>query len=60
MANYGRIQAVVIATLTGNVVYERFYESFADQEKADLRSALQQVTETRLSTAHGRGLPCFP
>ena len=43
MANYGRIQSVVIATLTGNVVYERFYDSFTDLEKADLRAALQQV-----------------
>ena len=45
MANYGRIQAVVIATLTGNVVYERFYDSFSDLEKSDLRSALQQVNQ---------------
>lgn len=47
MANYGRIQAVVIATLTGNVVYERFYENFTDLEKSDLRSALQQVNRAQ-------------
>ncbi len=44
MADYGRIQAVVIATVSGNVVYERFYNAFTDLDKAALRASLQQVT----------------
>ncbi len=43
MADYGRIQAIVIATISGNVVYERFYDAFSDLDKADLRASLQEV-----------------
>ncbi len=43
MADYGRIQAIVIATVSGNVVYERFYDAFSDLDKADLRASLQEV-----------------
>ena len=43
MADYGRIQAVVIATVSGNIVYERFYDAFTDLDKADLRASLQEV-----------------
>ena len=43
MADYGRIQAIVIATVSGNVVYERFYNAFTDLGKAELRASLQQV-----------------
>ena len=43
MADYGRIQAIVIATVSGNVVYERFYDALTDLDKADLRASLQEV-----------------
>lgn len=43
MGDYGRIQALIIANLKGNVVYERFYAAFTDLERADLRSAMQEA-----------------
>ena len=49
MADYGRIQAIVIATVSGNVVYERFYNAFTDLDKADLRASLQQVIRRYLA-----------
>ncbi len=41
MGDYGRIQALVIATMKGHVVYERFYSTFTDLERAEMRAALQ-------------------
>ena len=49
MGDYGRIQALVIATMKGHVVYERFYSTFTDLERAEMRAALQ-VTDA----PHGR------
>ncbi len=53
MADYGRIQAIVIATVSGNVVYERFYDALTDLDKADLRASLQEV---HLLYHHGQAL----
>ena len=39
----GRVQALVIATRGRQVVYERFYESFSEADKAELRGAFDQV-----------------
>jgi len=39
----GRIQCLVIATRTGNVVYERFYDAFSDIEKSEIRAALDET-----------------
>ena len=50
MADYGRIQALVVATLPGHVVYERFYSTFTDLERADLRAALQVGTRAMCSS----------
>ena len=47
----GRIQAVLIATTSGDVVYERFYERYSEQEKAELRAALYQAAEPSVSDA---------
>ena len=47
MGDYGRIQALVIATLPGHVVYERFYAAFTDLERAELRAALQVRLQPR-------------
>jgi hypothetical protein len=52
MGDYGRIQALIIATVKGHVVYERFYSTFTDLERAEMRAALQ-VT----GAPHGR---CHP
>jgi len=39
----GRIQSVIIATSSGNVVYERFYERMSEHEKAELRAYLAEA-----------------
>ena len=39
----GRIQCLLIATRSGHVVYERFYEAFNDVEKAEIRAAFDQT-----------------
>lgn len=46
----GRIQAIIIATSAGNVVYERFYEKFGEQEKAELRATVAESAEESLKT----------
>mmetsp|Transcript_19140 Transcript_19140/g.57802 ORF Transcript_19140/g.57802 Transcript_19140/m.57802 type:complete len:154 (-) Transcript_19140:947-1408(-) len=43
MGDYGRIQTLILANLQGHVVYERFYNTFTDLERADLRSAMQSA-----------------
>lgn len=39
----GRVNALLIATRQGHVVYERFYESLSEAEKAEVRGAFDQV-----------------
>jgi hypothetical protein len=47
----GRIQAVVIATAAGNVVYERFYDAFSEVEKADVRGSFHEASSALLNKA---------
>ena len=35
----GRIQCLLISTKTGEVVYERFFDSFTEPEKGGIRAA---------------------
>jgi hypothetical protein len=51
MGDYGRIQALVIATMKGHVVYERFYSTFTDLERAEMRAALQTAADPILPAA---------
>jgi hypothetical protein len=39
----GRIYSLLLATRSGQVVYERFYDSFSEAEKAEIRAAFDQV-----------------
>ena len=45
MDSQGRIQCALIATASGHIIYERFYERFSDVEKADIRSCFQRTQE---------------
>lgn len=47
----GRIQSVIIATASGNVVYERFYERMSEHDKAELRASLAEAAETSTSSS---------
>ena len=42
----GRIQCFLLATVSGHVIYERFFAKFTDIEKAALRAALQRTYES--------------
>ena len=44
--DFGRIHTVLIATKAGEVVYERYYDRYTELDKAEIRSAFQQATET--------------
>lgn len=59
MGDYGRIQALVIATMKGHVVYERFYSTFTDLERAEMRAALQ-VTDAPDGHCHSKHALCTP
>lgn len=41
----GRIELILIATTSGNVIYERFYERVGEHEKAELRENLAEAAE---------------
>ena len=45
MDSQGRIQCALIATASGHIIYERFYERFSDVEKADIRSCFQRTQD---------------
>ena len=45
MESQGRIQCTLIATASGHIIYERFYERFSDVEKADIRSCFQRTQD---------------
>jgi hypothetical protein len=47
----GRIQVVLIATKSGDVIYERFYARFSDLEKSEIRAALHQASEPFVGAA---------
>ena len=40
-----RVQLILVATSAGNVIYERFYERLAENDKAELRSSLAEAAE---------------
>jgi len=42
----GRVQCLLIATRSGHVVYERFYDTFGDEEKANIRAAFDHASST--------------
>lgn len=53
----GRIQAVIIATVSGHVIYERFYERFTDLNRADIRAACQHThAADRASTSEAEAI----
>jgi hypothetical protein len=41
----GRVQCLLIATRSGHVVYERFYDNFGQAEKAEIRAAFDDTTQ---------------
>ena len=45
----GRVYALLIASNARQVVFERFYDNFSEPEKAEIRSAFDQVA------SEGRG-----
>jgi len=45
----GRVQALIVATTAGHVIYERFYERFTDLDRADIRAACQQTHDAEHS-----------
>lgn len=40
----GRVACLILATRSGLVIYERFYERLAEAEKAELRAACDEIT----------------
>lgn len=42
----GRVQCLLIATKTRYVVYERFYESFSEADKAGIREAFNETADS--------------
>lgn len=47
----GRIHALIVATTSGNVVYERFYERLNEQDKAEMRASLSEAAEAGMARA---------
>ena len=41
----GRIQTLLIATRSANIVYERFYDAFSELEKAEIRAAFDDTID---------------
>ena len=41
----GRVRLVLIATSAGSVIYERFYERLAENDKAEMRASLAEAAE---------------
>lgn len=41
----GRIQCLLVSTVDGYVIYERFYDIFNDIQKAEIRASLDDVIE---------------
>lgn len=50
--DYGRVVCLLIATKTGNVIYERFYNQFSESEKAEIRAGLDAASQPYLYRAH--------
>ncbi len=45
----GRVQLILVATTSGNVIYERFYERLGENDKAEMRASLAEAAERCLS-----------
>lgn len=43
--DFGRVVCVLVATRSGQVIYERFYIRLSEAEKADIRLGLDAVSE---------------
>jgi len=41
----GRVQCLLVASLDGYVIYERFYDNFNDIQKAEIRAAFDDTLE---------------
>lgn len=41
----GRIQCLLISTKSGEVVYERFFDSFTESEKGGIRAAFHATAD---------------
>lgn len=50
----GRVFALLISTSTRHVVFERFYDSFSEPEKAEIRKSFDQLSESRAVEVVGR------
>eukprot|EP00877_Chromochloris_zofingiensis_P011951 jgi/Chrzof1/7009/Cz02g07150.t1 len=42
---FGRVHCFLVATKSGQVVYERYYDRYTELDKAEIRAAFQQATE---------------
>ena len=63
LMDIGRVQALVIATVSGHVIYERFYERFSDLDRADIRAACLQALGADRGTGNAESvsrLRCAP
>lgn len=50
----GRVYCILIATPARQVVFERFYDTFTDAEKAEIRGAFDQLADSYGAEAVGR------
>lgn len=44
--DFGRVHCFLVATKGGAVVYERYYDRYTELDKAEVRAAFQQATDT--------------
>lgn len=43
MSNSGRVQCLLISSHAAQIVFERFYDSFSEAEKAEIRAAFNDI-----------------
>jgi hypothetical protein len=48
----GRIQCILLSTLDGYVIYERFYDQFNDIQKAEIRTSFDEAVGSH-DVVHG-------
>jgi hypothetical protein len=49
--DFGKIHCFLVATKGNDVIYERFYDRYTEQEKADIRAAFSTATgNVRMTT----------
>ena len=54
MSSSGRVYSLLICTPSRHVVFERFYDSFTEPEKAEIRGAFDQLATERGAEVVGR------